>query len=111
MILETKGRRKRGTPASAGPAELSCMKGLLMPNITAAALILVSALACTAQTAAYKPPRTADGHPDLNGIWQALNSANWDVEDHAAAPPPMATLGAVGAAPPGLGVVEGGSIP
>jgi curli biogenesis system outer membrane secretion channel CsgG len=28
------------------------------------------------QQAAYRAPRAADGHPDLNGIWQALNSAN-----------------------------------
>ena len=30
----------------------------------------------------YKAPRTADGQPDLSGIWQALNTANWDIEDH-----------------------------
>jgi hypothetical protein len=74
------------------------------------------ALALTVKTAAgqdavYKPPRTADGKPDLNGIWQALNTANWDIQDHTAAPGPFAALGAAGAMPPGLGVVEGGEIP
>ena len=34
----------------------------------------------------YQARRTADGKPDLNGIWQALNTANWDLQDHAAQP-------------------------
>jgi hypothetical protein len=83
----------------------------MTPNLTAAALLFLATLPGTAQTARYTAPRTPDGHPDLNGIWQALNSANWDIEDHAAAPPPLASLGAVGAVPPGLGVVEGDGLP
>jgi hypothetical protein len=63
-----------------------------------AALALCAATAC-AQT------------PDLNGIWQSMNTANWDLEEHSAAPGPLSQLGAVGATPPGLSVVEGGSIP
>src|SRR5580698_7663428 len=59
----------------------------------------------------YKAPRTPDGHPDLNGIWQVLNTANWDLQGHAAAPGPMVQLGAAGAIPPGLGVVEGDELP
>lgn len=54
--------------------------------------------------------RFYDGHPDLNGIWQAINTANWDLQDHpASAGHP--DLGAIGAVPPGLGVVVGGEIP
>lgn len=64
-----------------------------------------------AQKSAYQAPRTADGKPDLNGIWQVLNTANWDIQGHAAAPGPMIPLGAIGAEPPGLGVVEGDVIP
>src|ERR1700730_17877566 len=74
---------------------------------------------------AYGAPRLADGKPDLNGIWQALNEANYDLEGHMARPamalrpgpygpvPAAAVLGlgAVGAVPPGMGVVEGGQIP
>jgi hypothetical protein len=68
--------------------------------------------------AGYKAPRTTDGQPDLNGFWQALNSANWDVEDHGAAPAPNEAWGNVEklvgsylVQPPGFGVVEGGPLP
>src|SRR5271155_4256803 len=74
---------------------------------------------------AYRAPGAPDGRADLNGIWQVLNEANYDVEGHMARPamalrpgpygpvPAAAVLalGAVGAVPPGVGVVEGGEIP
>jgi hypothetical protein len=63
------------------------------------------------QTPTYRAPRTKDGKPDLNGIWQAVNTANWDIEGHGAAPGPVWQLGAEFSIPPGLGVVEGGPIP
>jgi hypothetical protein len=53
----------------------------------------------------------SDGRPDLNGIWQALNTANWNIEAHSAGPSPVRDIGAIGAVPAGLGVVEGGTIP
>src|SRR5216684_4433529 len=73
----------------------------------------------------HRAPRGPGGKPDLNGIWQALNEANYDIEAHVARPAmalrrgpygpvpaaSMLALGAVGAVPPGLGVVEGGEIP
>jgi hypothetical protein len=47
----------------------------------------------------------------LNGIYQAINTANWDLEDHPMAPGAFWQLGALGGIPPGTGVVEGGTIP
>ena len=95
-------------------------------RIRRAILVLTfGAIPLVAQTPAYRAPRTPDGKPDLNGIWQALNEANYDIELHMARPA-LATrpgpygpvpaaqvlaLGAVGAVPPGPGVVEGGELP
>src|SRR6266581_5814621 len=62
------------------------------------------------QVPAAPAVKTADGKPNFNGIWQAVNTANWDLEDHS----PRAglpQLGVIGVAPPGQGVVEGGEIP
>jgi hypothetical protein len=76
-----------------------------------AAGLVLAILPIAAQAPAYKAPRTADGKPNLNGIWQAMNTANWDIQGHAAQAGPLFQLGAAGAVPPGLGVVEGDEIP
>jgi len=83
---------------------------------SATAVLMITALqpgvTSTATGAdAYKAPRTVDGKANLNGIWQALNTANWDLQDHAARSGPVVALGAAGAVPAGLGVVEGDEIP
>src|SRR5688572_8889080 len=91
----------------------------------AAGVLMIGAEPAAGQAAAYRAPRLADGRPDLNGIWQAMNEANFDLEAHAARPAmavrpgpagpvPAAgvlALGAVGSVPGSLGVVEGGPIP
>jgi hypothetical protein len=87
---------------------------------TAAAAILMTTTASTAyaqakSTAATQPARIA-GKPNLNGIWQVMGTANWDLEPHAAQSGPAGAageriLGAITAEPAGLGVVEGGTIP
>ncbi len=94
-------------------------------NLLTALLVLVGLLLAATSNAArpYKAPRGPDGkHPDLNGIWQAMNEANWDIELHMAKPslqvregpmgpvPAIKTmyLGAVAAVPPGSGIVVGG---
>lgn len=76
-------------------------------------LLPLAMQAQTQQVPSYRAPRfPGTQNPDLNGIWQAMNSANWDLEPHAAAPSPFPTLlGTIGAEPAGLGVVEGGKIP
>ena len=77
--------------------------------------------------AAWKAKRGPDGvHPDLNGVWQVLNTANYNIEAHPAqaalqlrpgpyVPVPDAgvvALGAIGAVPAGIGIVQGdGKIP
>ncbi len=63
------------------------------------------------QTRTYRAPRTADGKPNLNGIWQALNEAHWDIEAHAAAPSSVVELGAAHAVAGGLSIIDGGTIP
>lgn len=75
--------------------------------------VLICGTAATTQTTDYEAPRLiGTENPDLNGIWQALNSANWNLEPHAAGPSPYPEqTGAIGAVPGGPGVVEGGRIP
>jgi len=97
-------------------------------------LVLLMASACTGTGDAVSDDspvaqpdirRTPSGHPDFNGIWQAMGNAHWDIEPHLAraalatipgpAGPVPATevlaFGAVGAVPAGQGIVLGGEIP
>ena len=94
--------------------QLSLMKTpvrTLMADAAAVAAGLILAVTPIAGQAPYRAPRAADGKPDLNGIWQAVNEANWDLQGHAAQAGLVVALGAAGAVPPGIGVVEGGEIP
>ena len=99
---------------------------LAVVGLAVTAPVTAQAQAKAKSAAVYKAPRGPDGkHPDLNGVWQVMNSAGWDIEPHAAraalqlrpgpfVPVPaksVLALGAVGAVPAGLGIVEGGEIP
>jgi hypothetical protein len=64
-----------------------------------AALLVIVAINASAQIPAR--PRTPDAKPNLQGIWQVLNTAAWDIQDHAA------RLGV----PAGQGIVDGNEIP
>ena len=64
------------------------------------AAVAIVALAPT-PAAAQPLPRTPDGKPNLSGIWQAVNSAAWNILPHAADAD----------VPAGLGVVDGNGLP
>ena len=77
----------------------------------AGAMLFVAAAAGAAVAQTPQIPRTADGKPNLTGIWQVMNTANWDIQTHPARQGPVIALGAAFSIPPGLGVVEGDEIP
>jgi hypothetical protein len=77
-------------------------------------LLAVAALAVGSSADAQQRERPAriGGKPNLNGIWQAMNTAYWNLEGHSAAPlGKFWELGAIAAIPAGQGVVVGGEIP
>jgi hypothetical protein len=87
------------------------MQKSLVITATLIAAFSLAVMPAAGQTAAYKAPRAADGHADLNGIWQAMGTANWDLEDHSPQQGTLWQLGAIGAEPAGRSVVDGGTIP
>ena len=89
----------------------NCFRNPIIAGVPLAIVLSLGVAPAAGQAPSYRAPRTADGKPNLNGIWQALNSADWDLQGHAAAKGPVPMLGAVFATPPDLGVVEGDEIP
>jgi len=75
-----------------------------------------AAPAAPAQAGRGAAPRVARiaGHPNMNGIWQAMGTAYWNLEDHSASATQFWQLGAIGAIPAGQSVITepaGGTIP
>ena len=73
-------------------------------GLASALLILLATSVGQAQGTADQPytvPRTSYDHPDLQGIWQIVNTAVWNIQDHSA------ELGV----PAGQSVVVGNEIP
>lgn len=77
------------------------------------AFVLAAAATCMGPVLAQSErPETLGGHPNLNGIWQALNSAHWNLEAHnAEALDAFWQMGAIAAIPAGTSVVREGTIP
>jgi hypothetical protein len=87
--------------------------------VASVAAIVTATLLAACQPTAQAPaepagpqiPRLAD-KPDFNGIWQAIGTAYWNIEDHSASGlPEFWELGAIAAIPAGQSIVEGGTIP
>ena len=74
--------------------------GSMIATSVAVVVFLLAPVPVAGQAAAAIP-RTADGHPDFSGIWQVMNTAAWDIQDHSAQK----------GVPAGLGVVEGNELP
>src|SRR5215471_13181448 len=86
---------------------------VLTVAIVLASAMAVSSLPATGQppSPSYKAPRLVGTvNPNLNGLWQALTEANWDIQVHGAQPGPP-QFGALYAEPAGPGIVEGNEIP
>jgi hypothetical protein len=94
--------------------------------VLAALFSLVTESAAPASAANQETPGRIAGKPDFNGIWEANNTANWDLQTHQARPmvaqpgvlpnsvvlaAPVVGLGTIGWVPGGLGVVDGEEIP
>src|SRR5499426_224761 len=103
---------------------------IVIAAIAVAGAVWAQVRSASRQSDAYQPARTADGKPDLSGVWQALNTANYDIQSHPARPalalipasprsgtpgldrathvelpaPVVRPLGAVGGVPAGAGI-------
>jgi hypothetical protein len=102
----------------------SVVQAAVVAGVTAATVTIFSGPGATGQSRTGNIPRL-NGKPDLNGIWQTINTANWDIQAHSAKPAlamrpgpivpipakEVIAFGAVGSIPSGLGVVEGDELP
>ena len=106
------------------------MRGALMGTTVAAVVAIAVSMPGAQPASGGARPALIDGHPNLSGIWQTNNEANWDLQAHEARAgavmqegvypydfarvpaAPSLPFGAAGGVPGSLGVVEGdGQIP
>ena len=102
----------------------------MMVGVTMAGVVAVFAVSGAQPTSQSTRPARIDGHPNLSGVWQANNEANWDLQAHEARAgavmqpgvypydfaqvpaAPSLPFGAAGGVPGSVGVVDGdGQIP
>src|SRR5439155_14399170 len=83
----------------------------LAAGAAVAAALLGTFMPASGQAQSSAVPRTADRKPDFTGLWQAMNTANWDLQAHEARRGPVVALGAAFSIPAGVGIVEGNDIP
>jgi hypothetical protein len=96
-VMPLAGQAGRGTPPAGGAAGQGRGAAPAQP---------------AGRGAATPRPARIAGKPNLNGIYQAINTAYWNLEDHSASDlKQFWQLGAIAAIPPGQSVVEGGTIP
>lgn len=115
--------------------QISTMATVAAAASIVTAVVTLSMTGASGQQAAAAAPTSAphprvDGKPNLSGVWQAVNEANFDLEAHAARAgmitqqgvypfdyarvpaAPVVALGAAGGVPASLGVVQDdGTIP
>ena len=84
---------------------------MVLATATAVAVFALTAQLSAGQTPApgTEIPRTADGKPNFSGVWQVLNTASWNIQDHHADSFPGLPIQF--SMPGGMGVLEGNVIP
>jgi hypothetical protein len=82
---------------------------MIVAGLAGAAWLTAASIA--GEAPASQSRRASNSRPNMNGIWQAINTANWDLQDHSARQGPLVALGAAFSVPAGQGVVDGGEIP
>src|SRR5207247_11243900 len=98
-LLITSRPNWTGFKHKTGIIRMKKFRGFVTGAVAVAFILSLAQTPAAAQAPAAQ--RRIAGKPDFNGIWQSLNSAAWDLQDH---------VGALGV-PPGQGVVEGNDIP
>ena len=87
------------------------MKTASLKRVWISAVLAALLALPAAGQAPYRAPRLpGTNNPNINGLWQSMNEANWDLQAHEAKPGPP-EYGAMFAQPAGPGVVDGNVIP
>src|SRR5215831_2384082 len=95
--------------AGAGPYPLQAQQRAAQPAPPQQPAQAAARGQATSPRAPARPARIG-GHPNLNGVWQVLNSANWNLEAHPVTGlPRFWQLGAIASIPAGKSVIQGGA--